>query len=153
VDSLTDLSLSVIHYPLLHSGCSYSVVTTSTSYQQSVHASTSASTADETPPPYLTYPTKDQVRAPSLDRAFTIYGINTVYHLHIPTPYGIETVCCIYQQRQLEIHSKDQPSVLLGLIQFGKLETDIILTRIGLRLVHTWIPQTLNRQLVIAKLI
>jgi hypothetical protein len=144
VDSLMDLSLSVTRYPLPCSGRSYSVITMSTAYQPSIYASTLASTTDDTLPPYSTYPTKDQVWAPSIDGAFTIYGINTVYQLNIPTPYGIETTHYVYQQRQLEVHSKDQPPTLLGLIWFGELKIDIILTGIELRLVHTWIPRTLN---------
>jgi hypothetical protein len=139
VDLYTDLVLSVTHYPIPRSGHSYSVVTTSTDYQQSIHASMLASTTDDLPT-YSTYPTKDQVRAPSINGAFTIYSISTVYRLHIPTPYRIETVHCIYQQRQLEVYSKEHPLALLGLIQFGELETDIILTGIGPRLIDTWIP-------------
>jgi hypothetical protein len=103
----------------------------------------SASTTDDLPT-YSTYPTKDQVRAPSINRALTIYSINIVYRLHIPTPYGVETIRCIYQQRQLEVYWKDHPPALLGLIQFGELETDIILTGISPRLIDTWIPRTLN---------
>jgi hypothetical protein len=125
----------------------------STTYQPSLNAITSASTTDENTPPYSTYPIKEQVRALLIDRAFIIYGINTIYCLNIPSPYGIETVHCVYQQRQLEVHSKDQQPALLRLIQFGELKTDIILTGIEPQLVHTWIPRTLNRRLIIAKLI
>jgi hypothetical protein len=146
-----DTLLSVICYPLPWSGRTYEVFTMSTSYQQSVN--TSMSTSNNAPPPYTTYPTRNQVRSPSIDRVFSIYGINMTYRLNIPTPYGIKTIHCIYQQKQLEIYSKDQPPALLGLIKFRELETDIILTGIGPWLIHTWIPQTLNQRLIIAKLI
>jgi hypothetical protein len=109
--------------------------------------------SNDVPPAYTVYPTKEQARSPPIDGVFVIYRINTIYRLNIPTPYSIKTVRCVYQQRQLEVHSKDQPPMLLELIKFGELETDIILTGIGPQLVHTWIPQTLNRWLVIAKLI
>jgi hypothetical protein len=109
---------------------------------------------DEEPlPPYTAHLNPEGVKGPSLYRTSTFYRITTYDRLHAPTPYGTETVCCIYQADQLGVHSKGQPSKLLGLIKFRNLETQIILSGIAPQLVHTWIPRSRNHRLIVIKLI
>jgi hypothetical protein len=81
------------------------------------------------------------------------YYRHTVYtRLHTFAPYGIEFVNAVYQEEQLRLYSKGNEPHLIALIQFAYRERRYLLQGIGPRHVSTWIPQTTDFRLIIAKI-
>jgi hypothetical protein len=106
------------------------------------------------PPDYDNFPpTLDGVKEPTNWGRAWYYGIRTVYRLHLLPIEGQTDVRCIYQRGRLEIYSLEDVPEMLGLINFGYLETQTLLQHVQIRHIITWIPHATSGQTIIAKLI
>jgi hypothetical protein len=68
-------------------------------------------------------------------------------------PYSIEHIRCIYQSDRLEVYSKTRPVQTITVVQFGYLETQVLLATIWTRCIDTWVPHIDNDCILIIKII
>jgi hypothetical protein len=108
----------------------------------------------QSPPDYNNFPPNlDGVKEPSTFGRAWFYSIRTTYHFHLLPIGGYEDVRCIYQRGRLEVYSLGSAPEMLGLINIGYLEANMLLQHVQVRHILTWIPLTNSHRTIIAKLV
>jgi hypothetical protein len=73
--------------------------------------------------------------------------------IHTLVPQGIAHIRGIFQEDQIRIYTKERNAQLFGIIQFGYLERQYLLSGIGPHCIDTWVPRTTKRRIITVKII